>query len=67
MAGPIDGQKSQCPESPTKLRPDAGEVYYKGDQFVIERADKPMAAVVLCGSSRNGRSTVELADRPAPQ
>ena len=43
------------------------EVYYKGDQFIIERAGKPMAAVVPlwqleelqkhCGPAKTGHDT----------
>jgi prevent-host-death family protein len=45
------------------------EVYYKGDQFIIERAGKPMAAVVPlwqleelqkhCGPAKTGHDTIK--------
>jgi len=53
------------------------EVYYKGDQFVIERAGRPMAAVVpvwqleewqkLHDQPKSGPDTIKARTRRSPK
>jgi aromatic ring hydroxylase len=46
VADPQQTHYLKTGEEYIKSLQDNREVYYKGDQFVIERAGKPMAAVV---------------------